>query len=91
MQVTLKEGTRPHFDALSYVEAVQRGHDELARPVLKHVVELGGPKKATLAQALVLYAKTISINKGGVNAELNRINPRQFEERPSSFIRRRHL
>ena len=75
MQVTLKNGTRPCEDFDKYADAVQWGADQLAPAKnSQHQPELGGPTKATLAQALAFYAEHHSLLKGGVDAELNRIN-----------------
>lgn len=40
----------------------------------EHEPELGGPTRATLAQALKHYAGLHTVNKGGLASELNRIN-----------------
>ncbi|MBS0316253.1 MAG: site-specific integrase [Proteobacteria bacterium] len=74
MQVTLANGLRPHKDFDRYADAVQWGAEQLANANSAHEPVLGGPKRATLAQALVHYAEHHSLLKGGVDAELNRIN-----------------
>lgn len=73
-QVTCKNGTRPHADFDDYASATAWIVDTLANANSEHEPELGGPTQATLAQALNHYAGLHSINKGGVDSELNRIN-----------------
>jgi integrase len=53
---------------------IVRVHDTKANADAEHEPVLDGPSKATLAQALDYYARNYSIAKGGVVAELNRIN-----------------
>lgn len=73
-QVTLKNGTRPCEDFDTHAQAQQWLHEMKANGDSEHDAVLGGPKSATLAQALDHYARNHSIDKGGVVAELNRIN-----------------
>lgn len=73
-QVTLKNGARPAKNFESFAEAKAWITDMLANQDSEHEPELGGPKQATLAEALRLYAKTYSLVKGGCDAELTRIN-----------------
>ena len=73
-QVTCKNGTRPHADFDDYASATAWIVETLANANSEHEPELGGPTQATLAQALNHYAGLHSINKGGVDSELNRIN-----------------
>ena len=73
-QVTLKNGKRPFADYASCDEAKKWIIDTLGNADTEHQPELGGPTQATLAGALNLYASLYSIAKGGVSAELNRIN-----------------
>lgn len=75
IQVTLDNGKRPSKDFAKHADAVQWAADTLSPAKNgKHAPELGGPTKATLAQALAFYAEHHSLLKGGVDAELNRIN-----------------
>lgn len=73
-QVTLANGTRPskNFDKLE--EAKDWIADQLANANSVHEPELGGPTEATLAEALKHYAGLHTVNKGGLDSELNRIN-----------------
>ncbi len=73
-QVTLKNGTRPHKDFEKHAIANQWITDQLANQNTDKEPELGGPKAATLAQALLRYASMYTIVKGGRNAEMDRIN-----------------
>ena len=73
-QVTCENGTRPVADFGVYEEAKQWIVDTLANANSAHEPELGGPTQATLAQALNHYATLYTVAKGGVGAELNRIN-----------------
>ena len=73
-QVTLRNGTRPFKDFRLHCEAKQWIVDQLSLSNTAHEAVLGGPTSATLAQALDHYARHFSIAKGGVAAELNRIN-----------------
>src|ERR1035437_3708402 len=73
-QVTLKNGSRPFEDFSAHADAKQWIADQLSIANSAHDAVLGGPTSATLAQALDHYARNFSISKGGVAAELNRIN-----------------
>lgn len=73
-QTTLDNGTRPCDDFDKYDDAVQWLAEQLANANSEHLPELGGPKQATLAQALAHYAGLNTITKGGYAAELVRIN-----------------
>jgi integrase len=73
-QPTLANGTRPCKDFEKQDDAVQWIAEQLANQVSENLPELGGPGRATLAQALHLYASLHTITKGGCTAELNRIN-----------------
>jgi integrase len=73
-QVTLANGHRPHADFAQKDEAADWIREQLQNKNTEHEPELGGPKTATVAQALLRYAHLYSINKGGCDAELNRIN-----------------
>jgi len=73
-QVTLKNGSRPADNFDSFEEAKAWIADMLANQNTEHEPELGGPTKATLAEALRHYAKLYSLVKGGCKAELTRIN-----------------
>jgi integrase len=73
-QVTLKSGTRPHADFDDHASACEWICNMLSNSNTEHQAELGGPTQATLAQALKHYAALYSVNKGGVDSELNRIN-----------------
>lgn len=73
-QVTLKNGARPAKNFESFAEAKAWISDMLANQNTEHEPELGGPTKATLAEALRHYAKLYSLVKGGCKAELTRIN-----------------
>jgi site-specific recombinase XerD len=74
IQVTLDNGQRPSKDFESFEEAKSWGIEMLANGNNQHEPVLGGPTRATLAQALDHYARNFSVRKGGVHAELNRIN-----------------
>lgn len=74
IQVTLKNGKRPSADFDKYADAMDWANEQLANANSEHGPALGGPKEATLAQALDHYARQHSITKGGVDAELNRVN-----------------
>lgn len=74
VQVTLANGTRPAKDFDSFDEAKAWANDTLANANAQHEPELGGPTRATLAEALQHYARLYTVTKGGVDAELNRIN-----------------
>ena len=73
-QVTCKNGTRPHADFDDHASACAWICDTLSNANTEHQAELGGPTQATLAEALNHYAALYSVNKGGVDSELNRIN-----------------
>jgi len=73
-QVTLKNGSRPADNFDSFEEAKAWIADKLANQNTEHEPALGGPTKATLAEALRHYAKLYSLVKGGCKAELTRIN-----------------
>jgi integrase len=73
-QVTLSNGLRPHADFDDHAAAKQWIADTIANANPDHAPELGGPTQCTLAQALRHYAGLYSLAKGGVAAELNRIN-----------------
>lgn len=73
-QVTLKNGSRPHQDFDKQAEANEWIAQQLALRDSENAPELGGPKQATLAQALFHYAGMYTIVKGGRKAELDRIN-----------------
>ena len=73
-QVTLKSGSRPHADFDDHASACAWICQMLSNANTEHQAELGGPTQATLAQALNHYAALYSVNKGGVDSELNRIN-----------------
>lgn len=73
-QVTCKNGTRPHADFDDYASASAWIVETLANANTEHEPELGGPTQATLAEALNHYASLYTVNKGGVDSELNRIN-----------------
>ncbi|MDO9093373.1 MAG: tyrosine-type recombinase/integrase [Rubrivivax sp.] len=70
----MKNGTRPLDDFDAFADAKDWIAKTLAEATTEHMPELGGPVKATLAQALVHYAGLNSITKRGVDGELNRIN-----------------
>ena len=73
-QVTCKNGTRPHADFADHEAARDWIVETLANANSEHEPELGGPTQATLAQALNHYASLYTVNKGGIDSELNRIN-----------------
>ena len=73
-QVTCKNGTRPHADFTDHEAAKDWIVETLANANSEHEPELGGPTQATLAQALNHYAGLYTVNKGGIDSELNRIN-----------------
>lgn len=73
-QVTLANGKRPFHDFDTLGEAQAWISDQLANANSEHEPELGGPTEATLAQALKNYAGLYTVNKGGLDSELNRIN-----------------
>jgi integrase len=73
-QVTLKSGTRPHADFDKHGEAKDWITDQLVNHNSENDPLIGGPKMATLAQALFLYAGMYTIVKGGRDAEIDRIN-----------------
>lgn len=73
-QVTLANGKRPHEDFDDLESARGWIADQLANANTEHEPELGGPTQATLAQALKHYAGLHTVNKGGLDSELNRIN-----------------
>lgn len=73
-QVTLKNGTRPHADFETFDEARDWITDQLAKANTEHLPEIGGPRQASLAQALAHYAGLNTITKGGYAAEIDRIN-----------------
>ena len=73
-QVTCKNGTRPHADFTDHEAAKDWIVETLANANSEHEPELGGPTQATLAQALNYYASLYTVNKGGIDSELNRIN-----------------
>lgn len=75
-QLTLKNGQRltRDFPVGQYDEAVRWLAEQRANADSIHKPQLGGPTKATLAQALNLYAHLYTILKGGAEAELTRIN-----------------
>jgi integrase len=73
-QVTLKNGQRPAKTFETYREAKQHISDMLSECNTEHEPRLGGPTRATLADALTYYAGLYTLNKGGARAELNRIN-----------------
>lgn len=73
-QVTLKNGQRPSKDFKRYADACAWLHDQLANADTALEPVLGGPRQASLAQALEHYAHKYSVGKGGVASELNRIN-----------------
>jgi len=74
IQVTLKNGKRPSADFDKHADAMDWANEQLANANAEHGPALGGPKEAILAQALDHYARQHTITKGGVDAELNRIN-----------------
>ena len=74
IQVTLENGKRPASNFKKHADAVTWAAEQLATANSQHEPELGGPKQATLAQALELYAYRYSVSKGGVESEVNRIN-----------------
>lgn len=73
-QVTLANGKRPHKDFAKKDEAADWIREQLQNKNTEHEPELGGPTSATVAQTMDLYAHLYSINKGGCDSELNRIN-----------------
>lgn len=73
-QPTLANGLRPAQDFDTYDAAKTCITDQLANANTEHQPELGGPKQASLAQALAHYAGLNTITKGGYAAELDRIN-----------------
>lgn len=73
-QVTLANGKRPYKDFDKLEDAKGWISDQLANANSEHEPELGGPTEATLAEALKHYAGLYTINKGGLDSELNRIN-----------------
>jgi len=74
VQVTCKNGTRPTADFENLEEAKAWLGQTLATANDLHEPKIGGPTQATLAAALNYYAGLYSLVKGGVDAELNRIN-----------------
>lgn len=73
-QVTLKSGARPFSDCATFQEAKEWIADMLALDQNEHTPKLGGPSRATLAQMVTEYAKTVTVAKGGAVQELTRIN-----------------
>jgi integrase len=73
-QVTLDNGKRPTKDFKMHCEAVDWIAEQLANANSAHEPALGGPKAATLADALLHYAQLYTVNKDGAVSELNRIN-----------------
>jgi len=73
-QPTLANGQRPAQDFDTYDAAKSCISEKLANANSEHLPELGGPKRASLAQALAHYAGLNTITKGGYAAELDRIN-----------------
>ncbi len=73
-QVTLANGKRPFKDFDCLEESKGWISEQLANANTEHEPELGGPTEATLAQALKHYAGLYTVNKGGLDSELNRIN-----------------
>lgn len=73
-QPTLANGLRPAQDFDTYDAAKACISEQLANANTEHLPELGGPKQASLAQALAHYAGLHTITKGGYAAELDRIN-----------------
>jgi integrase len=73
-QITLPNKSRPFKDFDSHSDAQQWLTDQAANAKATHQAVLGGPKQATLAQALDYYARFYSVHKGGIDAELSRIN-----------------
>lgn len=76
VQVTLKNGRRPHADfALGeYHLALAWATETLANANTPHQAVLGGPTQATLAQALRYYADHHTLAKDGREQECNRIS-----------------
>ncbi|RJX30867.1 MAG: site-specific integrase [Oxalobacter sp.] len=74
--VTLANGKRPvcDFAAGEYNLALRWIADQLANADSALAPELGGPTRATLADALELYANLYTRKKGGAVAELSRIS-----------------
>lgn len=64
-QVTLDNGQRPSSDFESYDDAKEWMSKQLANANSEHLPELGGPTRASLAQALGHYASLNTITKGG--------------------------
>lgn len=73
-QITLKNGSRPFKDFDAHADAQQWLTEQAANDKARHAAVLCGPKQATLAQALDYYARIYSVHKGGIVAELSRIN-----------------
>ena len=75
-QVTLPSGKRPYedFEKNEFQKAEKWIDDMLEEAKVDKQPLLGGPRHATVAQALVQYAHLYTITKGGANAELDRIN-----------------
>ncbi len=73
-QVTLDNDKRPAADFEKFDDASKWMAEQLANANSEHIPELGGPKQASLAQALAHYAGLNTITKGGYAAELDRIN-----------------
>lgn len=73
-QVTLDNGSRPFDDFATHAEAAQWIVDTLGKKNSEHAPLLDGPKRTSLANALSHYAELYTLNKGGCNAELDRIN-----------------
>lgn len=75
-QLTLENAVRVtrDFPLGQHDEAVRWISEQRANADSVHEPELGGPTRATLAQALTLYAHLFTIGKAGATAELSRIN-----------------
>lgn len=73
-QVTLDNGKRPAEDFEMHADAVAWIAEQRANANSVHEPALGGPKTATLAEALAHYAELHTVTKDGAASELNRIN-----------------
>lgn len=72
--VTLDNGERPTKDFDHRADAVLWGAPQTAIANAEHEPVLDGPTRTTVAAALEHYGRLYSVHKGGVAAELARIN-----------------
>lgn len=73
-QPTLDNGKRTAKDFKMHADAVAWIAEQRANANSVHEPALGGPKTATLAEALLHYAELHTVTKDGAASELNRIN-----------------